>query len=60
MPKFIKLNTFEKEIWYININSIISMNVEPYCTRIATNDCYLSVEETPEEILKLIAECEDN
>jgi len=65
MPKFIKLNIkvinsdVEPEPWHVNIKLIQLFRSTDVCNIIfIDNRCY-DVQETPEEILKLIAEVED-
>ena len=61
MPKFIKLTSLDNTVGYVNIEKIISFAIEGDHTDILILefDNIASVKETPEEILKLIAECED-
>lgn len=61
MPKFIKLTSPDNTVGYVNIEKIISFTIEGDHTDILISefDNIASVKETPEEILKLIAECED-
>lgn len=63
MPKFIKVTDYyTNDVGYLNIDMIISMlrlddKTHLLIVEIEDNAIF---KETPEEILKLIAECEDN
>lgn len=61
MPKFIKVNPIEaySSELYLNKDSINSISKDREGTVIWHSSGYACVKETPVEILKLIAECED-
>jgi hypothetical protein len=63
MPKFIKVTDYYiNDVGYLNPEYIISMLRLGNKTNLSIIDISHGavVKETPEEILKLIAECEDN
>lgn len=62
MPKFIKLTGPDGTVGYVNIDKIVSFAIHEHGHTeilISEFDDVAPIKETPEEILKLIAECED-